>query len=266
MPSDGSGAALVLQDVSHVYEDGTRALDGVELQLEAGELVALVGPSGCGKSTLLSIAAGLLRPSTGRVLWQGRDVTGQTGRFGYMLQKDLLLPWRTVLGNVLLGRRLSGRGPREHEARALLARHGLGAFADHYPHALSGGMRQRVALLRTLAFGRDVLLLDEPFGALDDQTRLLSQAFLLELWALERATVLLVTHDLDEAIFLADRVLVSSARPGRILRELRVPLARPRAAEIVTSDAFAAAKRELFAVLHAEALRAARGEEPSLTP
>jgi ABC-type nitrate/sulfonate/bicarbonate transport system ATPase subunit len=253
-------AKLAVERVAHRFDGGAEALAEVDLAVAPGEFVSLVGPSGCGKSTLFNIVAGLIRPTRGRVLLDGRDVTGTTGEVGYMLQKDLLLPWRTVLDNVVLGRVVRhGRARRSDrdEALQLIARYGLGGFADHYPHALSGGMRQRVALMRTLLFARDVLLLDEPFGALDSQTRLLMQEWLLEVWAEVGSTVLFITHDVDEAIYLADRVVVFSARPGRVKGIFDVPFARPRAPGLVTSDPFVALKREVFAEIYAEAVRAA---------
>jgi len=231
----------------------TLALEETTLTIAAGEFVAIVGPSGCGKSTLFNVVSGLLAPTAGRVLLDGRDVTGATGHVGYMLQKDLLVPWRTVIGNVVLGAALT-RGARaadREEARRLAERYGLGPFADHYPHALSGGMRQRVALMRTLAVHTDVMLLDEPFGALDSQTRLAMQRWLLEVWEDTRRSVLFVTHDVDEAIFLADRVVVMSARPGRIAHVLPVDLPRPRGVDALTTPAFTAIKRRVLDLLYA---------------
>ena len=251
--------SLSLTDVEHVYEGSVRALAGIDLAVAPGELVAVVGPSGCGKSTLLAIAAGLLAPTAGRVERSGDDVTGRAGHAGLMQQRDLLLPWRTVRGNVLLSAAVRGRiaRARRAEADALLVRHGLSGFEDHYPHALSGGMRQRVALLRTLAFRRDLLLLDEPFASLDFATRLRLQEWLLEVWAAEGSTVVLVTHDLPEAVFAADRVVVLSARPGRVLGEVQVDLPRPRPRAVVASARFAELEGAVAGLLDAEAARAA---------
>ena len=175
-----------------------------------------------------------------------------------MLQKDLLLPWRTVTGNIVLGASLTGRATKRDraEAVALAERYGLGEFVDHYPHALSGGMRQRVALMRTLAVHKDVMLLDEPFGALDSQTRLRMQQWLLDVWEQEGRTLLFITHDVDEAIFLSDRVLVMSARPGHIRAEFDVPLARPRGFELLTSEAFTDLKRRVLELLYSETIKA----------
>lgn len=233
----------------------TLALSEASLQVAEGEFVSIVGPSGCGKSTLFNVISGLLLPTSGRVLLDGLAITGETGHVGYMLQKDLLVPWRTVVGNIVLGAALT-RGATANdgvEARALAVRYGLGGFLDHYPHALSGGMRQRVALMRTLAVRQDVLLLDEPFGALDSQTRLEMQRWLLEVWSELERTVVFVTHDVDEAIFLADRVVVMTPRPGRIEDELPVTIARPRALETLTSPEFMTLKRRVLELLYREA-------------
>ena len=186
------------------------------LSIAPGRFVSLIGPSGCGKSTIFNIVAGLLQPSGGRVLIDGIDATGTIGRVGYMLQKDLLLPWRNVLDNVILGMEIQGLPLREARERALplLRRYGLSGFEYSYPNALSGGMRQRAALLRTLLFDTDVILLDEPFGALDAQTKLHMQEWLLGLWADFGKTVVFVTHDVEEAIYLSDEVHVMATRPG----------------------------------------------------
>jgi ABC-type nitrate/sulfonate/bicarbonate transport system ATPase subunit len=253
---------LQVENVRHAF-GATPALASTSLEVREGEFVSLVGPSGCGKSTLFNIISGLVRPTEGRVLLDGRDVTGSTGHVGYMLQKDLLLPWRTVTGNIVLGASLTGRATKRDraEAVALAERYGLGEFVDHYPHALSGGMRQRVALMRTLAVHKDVMLLDEPFGALDSQTRLRMQQWLLDVWEQEGRTLLFITHDVDEAIFLSDRVLVMSARPGHIRAEFDVPLARPRGFELLTSEAFTDLKRRILELLYSETIKALEEDE-----
>jgi len=248
---DGGGQKVVVDDVTVRFE-GALALDHLSLGLGKSEFVSIVGPSGSGKSTLFNVVSGLLRPTSGRVLLDGRDVTGETGHVGYMLQKDLLIPWRTVVGNIVLGAALTRgvTGRDREEAAALATRYGLGEFLDHYPHALSGGMRQRVALMRTLALHTDVLLLDEPFGALDSQTRLDMQLWLLSVYEDLEVAILFVTHDVDEAIFLADRVAVMSGRPGRILADLPIPLTRPRSLDVLTSPGFTELKREVLGLLH----------------
>jgi ABC-type nitrate/sulfonate/bicarbonate transport system ATPase subunit len=249
-----AGPKLVAEGVSRRFGD-TLALSETTLEVATREFVAVVGPSGCGKSTLFNVVSGLLQPTSGRVLLDGVEVTGQTGHVGYMLQKDLLVPWRTVVGNIVLGAALT-RGVSaedEREARMLGSRYGLGEFLDHYPHALSGGMRQRVALMRTLAMHRGVLLLDEPFGALDSQTRLEMQRWLLDVWSELDRTVLFVTHDVDEAVFLADRVVVMTPRPGRVEDEIAVTIPRPRGLETLTSAPFMDLKRRVLGLLYGEA-------------
>ncbi len=205
-------------------------LDGVSFDVAPGEFVCVIGPSGCGKSTLFNVVAGLDRPDAGRVCIDGADVTGQTRPFAYMPQQDLLFPWRSVLANAALGLEVTGvprRAARER-ARALFAPFGLAGFEDARPHELSGGMRQRVALLRTVLQDRRVLLLDEPFGALDSLTRTGMQRWLADVRARYGWTVLLITHDVREAAFLADRVVVLTGRPARVHREVSIDLPRPR--------------------------------------
>jgi ABC-type nitrate/sulfonate/bicarbonate transport system ATPase subunit len=220
--------SLAARDVDLAL-DGLPVLDGLDLEIARGEMVALVGPSGCGKSTLLSVLAGLREPDAGEVLLDGRPDPQRLGRLTLMPQHDALLPWRTVLENVALGPALAGTGPERarDEARRTLARFGLGGFEEHYPHALSGGMRQRAALARTMLSGGRAWLLDEPFGALDALTRTDLRGVLASAWAESRPTTLLVTHDLDEALLLADRVLVSGPRPARVVGEVRVERPRP---------------------------------------
>ena len=249
---DGRVNAKVVVDDVTVRFEGLLAIDHLSLAIARCEFVSIVGPSGSGKSTLFNLVSGLVRPTSGRVLIDGRDVTGETGHVGYMLQKDLLIPWRTVVGNIVLGAALTrGVTTRDREEAATLAtRYGLGEFLDHYPHALSGGMRQRVALMRTLALHTDVLLLDEPFGALDSQTRLDMQLWLLSVYEDLDVTILFVTHDVDEAIFLADRVTVMSERPGRIVADLPISLPRPRDLDVLTSPSFTELKRDVLRLLH----------------
>jgi ABC-type nitrate/sulfonate/bicarbonate transport system ATPase subunit len=226
-------------------------LEDMNLTVRAGEFVSVVGPSGCGKSTLFNVIAGLEPADGGQVLLDGQDVTGQVGLFGYMLQRDLLLPWRTVLDNVILGAEIAGhdRKAARQEAGELLPLFGLAGFADNYPATLSGGMRQRAALLRTMLCKQEVLLLDEPFGALDALTRADMQEWLLKVWERLRHTVLFITHDVEEAVFLSDRVYVLTPRPARVRLELPIGLSRPRPRDLVTSPAFIALKRRLLEAL-----------------
>lgn len=226
-------------------------LEQIDMQIHEGEFASIVGPSGCGKSTLLNIICGLEPADRGRVVLDGQDVTGQTGLFSYMPQRDLLLPWRTVMGNVLLGPEVAGEDLRaaRREASDLLPLFGLAGFSRNYPTTLSGGMRQRAALLRTFLFRRDVLLLDEPFGALDALTRSEMQTWLLEVWQRLGQTILFVTHDVEEAVFLSDRVYVLSARPAHVALELSIALSRPRQRDMVTGPAFIALKRRLLEAL-----------------
>jgi ABC-type nitrate/sulfonate/bicarbonate transport system ATPase subunit len=206
------------------------ALDGVELEVGAGEFVSIVGPSGCGKSTLLDLLAGLDPPTSGVVELDGVSGAPLLGRLGYMPQSDLLMPWRSVLDNAALGPQLAGVPLEEarRRARAELPRFGLSGFADAWPSQISGGMKQRAALLRTFLTGDDILLLDEPFAALDALTRQGMREWLLRVWEEDRKTIVFVTHDVGEAVFLSDRVYVMSARPGRVEMAVEVDLPRPR--------------------------------------
>ena len=228
-------------------DDAVLALDQVDLDLQPGEFVAVVGESGCGKTTLLRMVAGLLDPSTGRVELDGRPVRGPSPDVAMVFQRPVLLEWRSVLDNVLLPFELAHQPRAEHEAdaRQLLQTLGLAGFERKRPRQLSGGMQQRVALARALIARPQVLLLDEPFSALDAITREQLQAELLRVWSASGATALLVTHDITEAVFLADRVALMTPRPGRIARLVEVPLARPRTVEQRYEPAFIELCREL---------------------
>jgi ABC-type nitrate/sulfonate/bicarbonate transport system ATPase subunit len=217
------------------------ALDGVDLVAEPGELVAVIGPSGCGKSTLFHILAGLEEPTDGEVLIDGEVQRDRLGACAFMPQRDGLLPWRRIVDNATLGLELAGvpRSEARRRAEPLLERFGLGEFANAWPWQLSGGMRQRAAFLRTVITGRPAMLLDEPFGALDGITRTDLQQWLLDVWQEFRSTVVLITHDVAEAAFLADRVYVMSPRPGRIAEVVDIDLPRPRDVEIEETPAFA---------------------------
>ncbi len=242
------GRAIEVRGVSLTYagRPPVRALEHVDLAVARGEFAALLGPSGCGKSTLLRAVAGLVRPTAGEAYAKS---------VAYMPQRDLLLPWRRVLGNAIFAAGLAGVPPAEakRRAEALLPRFGLDGFERAWPAQLSGGMRQRLALLRTFLAPRETLLLDEPFGALDAITRHQMQRWLQDVLEVEPRTVLLVTHDIEEALILADTVYVMSARPGRIVARVPVPLARPRDAATVTSPEFTALKAQLLARLDADA-------------
>jgi ABC-type nitrate/sulfonate/bicarbonate transport system ATPase subunit len=249
---------LKIDHVSHVFGAGSakevHAIRDMTIEVENGRFISIIGQSGCGKTTLFNIIAGLLSPTEGRVLRDGADITGRAGLVSYMLQKDLLLPWRTVIDNVILGLEVRGVPKAEARKRALplLQRYGLAGFEEQYPAALSGGMRQRAALLRTLLCDRGVLLLDEPFAALDAQTRFNMQQWLLTLWQDFQRTVLFVTHDVDEAVFLSDHIYILSPRPGRIADHFDVPLPRPRDRSIVMSTEFIRLKERCLSKLFAE--------------
>lgn len=225
---------LELNDVTVSFQspDGSRmtALRDMSLSVEQGELVALVGPSGCGKSTALNVLAGQVRPVSGQVRLAGEPVKGVSPSVGYISQADTLLPWRTVLDNVALAMELRGVEKRERReaARGLMARMGLSGFEDNYPRELSGGMKKRAAIARVLAVDPAILMMDEPFGPLDALTKEKLQDEILALWESTGCTILYVTHDLTEAITLADRVVLMSARPGRVVREYPIDLPRPR--------------------------------------
>jgi ABC-type nitrate/sulfonate/bicarbonate transport system ATPase subunit len=216
------------------------ALEDVSLEVQPREFVAIVGPSGSGKSTLFNLIVGLLQPDSGEILLDGALAKDRLGRFGYMPQRDLLLPWRDLLGNVVIPLELRGTPTADarRQAMELLPLFGLEGFEHAWPSVLSGGMRQRGALLRTLLTDSRTLLLDEPFGALDALTRREMQDWLLSLWTRLRPTVLFITHDVDEAVYLADRVIVLSARPGRVLHQVAVRLPRPRHQGMVAWPAF----------------------------
>ena len=241
-----ASASVELRAISHAYPGprgaaGLLALDEVSLEVGAGEFVSLVGPSGCGKTTLLRIAAGLLAPSSGAALVLGEDPVARRGApsLGLVTQDPGLLPWRTVAGNVALTHELTGGRASQADVMALLARVGIRPFADYHPRELSGGMRQRVALARALAHRPRLLLMDEPFGALDELSREELRHELLRIWERERVSVLFVTHSIREAVLLSDRVVVMSAGPGRVIGELPIELPRPRSDALEQTPAFA---------------------------
>jgi ABC-type nitrate/sulfonate/bicarbonate transport system ATPase subunit len=237
----------------------TRALEPIELRIADNDFVTILGPSGCGKSTLLRIVAGLDRPSTGRVLLDGKPVARPGPDRGMVFQSYTLFPWLTVRENICFG--LRERGVAAAEQRRVsddwIGKVGLKGFENHFPKMLSGGMQQRTALARALANEPAILLLDEPFGALDNQTRVLMQELLLAIWEAERKTVLFVTHDIDEAIFMANRVVVMTARPGRIKSDIAIALPHPRHYTVKTTPEFAALKARLTEDIREESIKAA---------
>lgn len=255
-----SAPAVRLDGVSISYHlsDGGRyhAVAPVDVTIDDGAFVSIVGPTGCGKSTLLNVAAGLAAPSTGTAAIYGEPLSGINGRAGYLFQQDALMPWKSALDNVTIGLEVQGVGRAEAEerARAMLARVGLKAFGDRYPHQLSGGQRKRVALAQVLVRGPKMLLMDEPFGPLDAQTRLIMGELLSGLWQADRKAVMFVTHDLDEAIGLSDRVLIMSAGPqSRIIGDFVIDIERPRdLGEIRNDPRFHRLHKEIWDVLRDE--------------
>jgi ABC-type nitrate/sulfonate/bicarbonate transport system ATPase subunit len=237
--------------------DTVTALEEISFEVKDREFAVLVGTSGCGKSTILRLVAGLTRPTAGRVLVDGRAVHGPGAERGMVFQSYTLFPWLTIQQNVEFGPRLRGMPARDRAAlaRRYIGQVGLAGFERVYPKELSGGMMQRVAIARALANDPEVLLMDEPFGALDAQTRSLMGELLLRVWGEAAKTVLFVTHDIEEALFLGDRVFVMTARPGRIREEIQVPLPRPRTVDMLTSDVFVDLKRRVMGLIREEALR-----------
>lgn len=245
-----NASVLEAREIQHGFGN-LNVLDGISLTLESREVVSVLGPSGCGKSTLLHILSGLDHPRSGSVYLDGMEITGYAGAVSYQQQKDLLLPWLTIVDNVGLALELSGTPRRRAReiAEASLDEFGLAGFGRYYPHQLSGGMRQRAALLRTHLYSRSVMLLDEPFGALDTITRAAMHDWLLELLRHIETSVLLVTHDVEEAILLADRVIVLSPAPSRIVTTIDIRIPRPRDGETVLSEEFRGYKADLVHAL-----------------
>jgi NitT/TauT family transport system ATP-binding protein len=246
---------LEVKDVGRIFdgEDGpVSALEGVSFQAHRRELICVVGASGCGKSTLGRILAGLDEPTAGQVQLDGREVRGPGPDRGMVFQGYTLFPWRTVVGNVMFGLEMGGKSKSSALAEAMpwVEMVGLGKFANAYPYQLSGGMKQRVAIARALANKPRILIMDEPFGALDAQTRAQMQSYLLQIWKQVDVTIVFVTHDLDEAVFLADRVIVMGSNPGRVVDMVEVPVPRPRGPEHCNSDLFLATRRHLEALIH----------------
>ncbi|TVR47131.1 MAG: ABC transporter ATP-binding protein [Planctomycetota bacterium] len=247
---------------------GVRALDHISLQIHRREFLCVIGPSGCGKSTLIRILAGLETMSEGEVLIDGKPVRGPGPDRGMVFQGYTLFPWLSVRDNIAFGPRMAGRRGHavESEVEQWMTMVGLERFADHYPHQLSGGMKQRVAIARALANRPRILLMDEPFGALDAQTRANMQRHLLDIWERVNVTICFITHDLDEACYLADRILVLDAHPGRVREVVDVPLPHPRGPEQFLSPAFLATKAHISHLIHPPQHQAPRPELPRLTP
>ena len=245
---------IELKDISKSFRSpgGTVwALSDIDMSIPKGSFVSIIGPSGCGKSTIFNIICGLLRPDKGTVEIEGRDVTGKRGMVSYMPQKDLLFPWRTILDNVIVGPEIKGikRSEAKRRAKELFGVFGLEGFENSYPSMLSGGMRQRAALLRTILCDHPIMLLDEPFGGLDAMTRRHMQRWLLEIWERFERSVLFITHDIEEAIYLSDKIYVLTERPATIGLTLDIDLPRPRRPEVVTDARFIEYKRQLLAAL-----------------
>jgi NitT/TauT family transport system ATP-binding protein len=261
-------ALLSIENVRKEYQVRGKkvlALDSVDLTIAEGEFVTVVGPSGCGKSTLLNLIVGLMRSSMGRIVFRGAPIEGITTKIGYVTQKDNLLPWRTLIENVEIALEIRAieKSARRTQAQDLIDQVGLGGFEDHYPHELSGGMRQRANIIRTLIYDPELILMDEPFGPLDAQTRIVLQDQLLKLWYASKKTIVFITHDLIEAITLADRVVLMSARPGRIKSIEEIAIPRPRDVFKIHEDArFRSAYERLWQQLRPEVTlsESAKGE------
>lgn len=250
-----SGCKLEVRAVTKIFSQRENlevtALEDVSIIVGEGEFVSLLGPSGCGKSTLLDLISGLSLPEQGDILLQGSSIAGRKGHVSYMPQSDVLFPWRTILDNVIIPLQLQGIaiGEARKEALALLPAFGLEKFANSYPYMLSGGMKQRAAFLRTYLCKKELMLLDEPFGKLDALTKRQIQNWFLKMWEGFKPSVLFVTHDVDEAIFLSDRIYLLSPAPGRVLAEIQVNLPRPRQPGVITSSQFTAIKEKLLSLI-----------------
>jgi NitT/TauT family transport system ATP-binding protein len=254
-----------LHDIDVRFGSGETAVEAttqISADVQPGEFVTVIGPSGCGKSTLLNVVAGFIQPSRGVATLDGEPIVGPGADRGVVFQQYSLFPWMTVRKNVEFGLKMQGTTAdhRETAARTLLGLAGLLSFENHYPDQLSGGMKQRVGIVRALATSPQVLLMDEPFGALDAQTRVVMQEILTNMWQRFQISVLFITHDIEEAIFLSDRIYVMTARPGRIKAEIVVPLPRPRTREMMSSQTFLNLKLELQGLIREESLKAMGGE------
>ncbi|MDR3590568.1 MAG: ABC transporter ATP-binding protein [Negativicutes bacterium] len=259
-------AKLLVENVSKVFLDKERrvtALENTNFSVAANEFITILGPSGCGKSTILKVVAGLEEPSSGRVTLDGREIKGPGKDRGMVFQSYTLFPWLSVQENIEFGLAVAGRpkGEKREIAEHYLEKIGLKGFEKAYPASLSGGMKQRVAIARALANDPQILLMDEPFGALDAQTRSVMQELLLSVWEESHKTILFVTHDVEEAVFMGDTVYVMTARPGRIKARIEIPLSRPRDYSVKMSDVFVNLKKEIFELIREESWRAANSLE-----
>jgi len=270
MERNSTNPKIKVDHLSITYEmEGKReihVLNDITFDAEDGNFVSILGPSGCGKSTLFNTIAGLIPPTSGNIYLDGKSINGKTGLVGYMFQKDLLLPWRSILENICLGSEIQKKNSSDSLAKAekLIEKYGLAGFEYYYPKYLSGGMRQRAAFLRTMMLDNEVMLLDEPFGALDAQTRLSMQEWLHEVWRDSKKTIIFITHDVDEAIFLAEKVLVLSHRPSQILRSVDVPLPEKRSYEMMGEMEIIQLRSELFKVIRHESAKSLNTEDSKI--
>lgn len=241
---------LEIDGLVHTFggQNPVHVLDDLSLNVAEGEFVTLLGPSGSGKSTIFNLIGGLFEPDQGSIFIEGQQVNGERGHISYLPQQDSLLPWRTIEDNVVLVQEITGKVDKA-AARKWLERAGLGGYGPSYPDVLSGGMRQRVAFIRSLLSPQELMLLDEPFGALDELTRLDMQDWLLRIWEMDRRSVLFITHSIEEALYMSDRILILSDKPARVVKEIKVPFARPRHHDITLDETFNQLKREIYQML-----------------
>ncbi|WP_436375444.1 ABC transporter ATP-binding protein [Cytobacillus sp. BC1816] len=241
---------MIQLSVEHLTKifDTNQVLNNLSFHVNVGEFVSILGPSGSGKSTIFNLIGGMLLPDEGSIILGGEKIDGKRGSISYMPQTPSLLPWRTILQNVLLGQELKGETDSE-TARKMLQKAGLGDYENAYPHELSGGMKQRAAFIRALLSPQPIILLDEPFSALDELTRLEMQKWLLDIWSEHKPTILFVTHNIEEAIYLSDRILILSSKPAKVIQEYNVPFNRPRMEELFLDENFLACKRNIHHAL-----------------
>lgn len=262
-------AKVVIKRLSKVYADGGKdsvaVLNGIDLEIKEGEFICIVGPSGCGKTTFIKVIDGLVKSSSGEVFIDGKEISGPGSDRAFVFQADLLYPWRTVLDNIAFGLEVQGvpRAQRYAKARELTKMIGLARFESHYPHELSGGMRQRVNLARALAVDPEILLMDEPFASLDAQTREVMQQELLKVWSATKKSVIFITHQIDEAVYLADRVIVFSARPAVVRADIPVLIPRPRQLAVKRTPQFLTYLDQIWNLIEPDIMEAMAFEESS---